>query len=112
GSIMVGVQSSETPNFLNSTVIVGVEPAVDAAAPAIGTGNSPPARKLAGWPLVAVRFGSARTVTNPSCASAETVAAVSQVAPPKRTPSEAGTLPATAVGLKVSNAMWLPASLF
>src|SRR5437762_13642653 len=70
--MIVGVKSSDTPNRLNDTVIVATPPAV-AAAPATGTGNSPPARKLAGCPEVAVRFGSARIVSRPSWASASTV---------------------------------------
>src|SRR5437763_3378532 len=36
-------------------------------------GNSPPARKLAGCPEVAVKLGSARIVISPSCARASTV---------------------------------------
>ena len=37
---------------------------------ATGIGNSPPARKLAVWPEIAVRLGCARIVTMPSSASA------------------------------------------
>jgi hypothetical protein len=56
---------------LNSTVMVVVPLVV---LPAIGMGNSPPARKLAVWPLSAVRFGSASVVISPSWASALSVA--------------------------------------
>ena len=69
-SMIVGVKSSLMPNSLNATVIVAMPLAAD---PATGTGNSPPARKLAGCPLVAVRLGSARIVISPSCARASTV---------------------------------------
>ena len=44
-SITVGVKARLTPKLLNSTVTVGNPVAL--AVPAIGTGNSPPARKLA-----------------------------------------------------------------
>src|SRR5882757_196621 len=71
----VGVKARLTPKLLNSTVIVG-NPLVAAEEPEIGTGNSPPARKLAVWPDIAVRFGSARLVMNPSCSSAEIIALV------------------------------------
>ena len=37
---------------------------------ATGIGNWPPTRKLAGWPLITVRFGSARTRARLSGASA------------------------------------------
>src|SRR5258708_6074385 len=69
----VGVKARLTPKLLNSTVIVG-KPLVAAEEPEIGTGNSPPARKLAVWPDIAVRFGSARTVMNPSSVRALMVA--------------------------------------
>src|SRR5213592_2565938 len=51
-SITVGVKARLTPKLLNSTEIVG-KPPVELAAPEIGTGNSPPARKLAVWPDIA-----------------------------------------------------------
>ncbi len=76
--MIVGVTSSPTPNGLNSIVVVG-KPFV--VFEATGTGNSPPARKAAGWPLVAVKFGSASVVNKFSCASASSVASISRVAP-------------------------------
>src|SRR5437764_5089918 len=69
-SITVGVKSSRIPTSLHATVIVAMPFAAD---PATGTGNSPPARKLAGCPEVAVKLGSARIVISPSCARASTV---------------------------------------
>src|SRR6266478_2389345 len=69
----VGVKARLTPKLLNSTEIVG-KPPVDAEEPEIGTGNSPPARKLAVWPDIAVRFGWARLVMNPSRSRALRVA--------------------------------------
>ena len=44
--MIVGVKARLTPKLLNSTEIVG-NPPVAAEEPVIGTGNSPPARKLA-----------------------------------------------------------------
>ena len=51
------------PNFLNSTEIVP-------SCWAIGIGNSPPARKFAVSPEIAVRFGSAKVCSRPSSSSA------------------------------------------
>ena len=45
-SMTVGVKARLTPKLLNSTVSVG-NPPVALEVPEIGTGNSPPARKLA-----------------------------------------------------------------
>src|SRR6202030_1027449 len=73
-----------TPNSLKATVIVGMPLVVD---PATGTGNSPPAWKLAGCPEVAVRFGSARMVIRPSEARASIVALIGAAAEPKVRPS-------------------------
>ena len=42
---IVGVKFSRMPNSLKTTVTAPVPPWT------IGTGNSPPARKLASWPL-------------------------------------------------------------
>ena len=64
---------------LNSIVVVGTPLAV---VEATGTGNSPPARKAAGCPLVAVRFGSASVTSRFSCASASSVACVRALSPP------------------------------
>ena len=58
----LGVKARPTPYCLYSMV---TEP----SACEIGTGNSPPARKLAVSPESAVRFGSARIVTRPSLAA-------------------------------------------
>src|SRR6266404_2292759 len=63
----VGVKERPTPKFLNSTVMTVPPPLLDWGT---GTGNSPPARKLAVSPDKAVRLGSARTVTSPSVAKA------------------------------------------
>src|SRR3954454_2070839 len=82
--MMVGVKSSLTPNSLKATVIVGIPLLVD---PATGTGNSPPAWKLAGCPEVAVRFGSARIVIKPSEAMASIVALIGAARLPKVRPS-------------------------
>ena len=70
GDSTVGTTARLTPNCLNSTVIVG-DPLLLLAE--IGTGNSPPARKLAVSPDCAVRFGSARIVMSWSAASASTM---------------------------------------
>src|SRR5437763_17195396 len=82
--MMVGVKSSLTPNSLKATVIVGIPLLVD---PATGTGNSPPAWKLAGCPEVAVRFGSARMVISPSDARASIVALIGAALRPRVRPS-------------------------
>jgi len=55
-SMIVGVKSSLTPNCLYSIVIVAKPPVPGCE---IGIGISPPTRKLAGCPDVAVKFGSA-----------------------------------------------------
>src|SRR4051812_18302022 len=67
-----GVKFSETPNFLNSTVPAVHTPAVHEGG--VGTGNSPPTRKLAPSPEMAVRFGSARTRITPARSMAWIVA--------------------------------------
>ncbi len=70
----VGVKSSDTPNGLNSTVIAPV----DEPACATGIGISPPARKLAVSPDIAVRFGSASIVIKPSWSSASSTTSIDQ----------------------------------
>ena len=60
----VGTNTSFTPYCLNLIV-------TSPFCCPTGMGNSPPARKLAGWPLIAVRFGSARMRARFSCTSAE-----------------------------------------
>ena len=60
---IVGVKARLTPNSLNS---IAVSPSVTS----VGTGNSPPDRKLAVSPDRAVRLGSARMVTRSSAARA------------------------------------------
>ena len=67
----VGVKFRRTPNSLNMIVTE-----LRAAAPACttGYGNSPPARKLASLPLIAIRFGSARLWKRPLFCSARTTA--------------------------------------
>src|ERR1700710_2833141 len=62
-----GVKLSEMPNFLNETdswhcTIVLVDVVGWQVAPA-GTGNSPPATKVADSPEIAVKFGSASVRT-------------------------------------------------
>ena len=60
----VGVKARLTPNCLNWISML-----LSSSWPT-GTGNSPPARKLAVSPESAVRLGSARTLTRPSRSSA------------------------------------------
>src|SRR3974390_3903223 len=64
-----GVNARVTPNFLKSTDGGHV-----AQLPAIGYGNSPPARKLAVSPEIAVRLGSASTWPTLAVSNACTVA--------------------------------------
>ena len=59
----VGVKARPTPYFLNSM-------AIWPSAPGTGTGNSPPARKLAVSPDSATRFGSASERATPFSSSA------------------------------------------
>src|SRR5262249_23198610 len=70
----VGTNARLTPNFLNSTV--GVTPAPVVVETAIGTGNSPPAKKLAVSPESATRLGSARRRTSPFVSSALTITSI------------------------------------
>ena len=89
--ITVGVKDRLTPNGLNSTVIV-VPPA--SVSWATGTGNSPPARKLAVSPDRAMRLGSARVLSRPFFSSASRSRAkaklpVDRAAAPARKPSGA-----------------------
>ena len=58
-----GVKESPTPNGLNSIEMVLL-------SCAIGIGNSPPARKFAVSPEIAVRVGSASVRTSPFCSRA------------------------------------------
>src|SRR5207253_6123290 len=97
-SIIVGVKERLTPKVLNSTVIVG-KPPVAAEEPLIGTGNCPPAVKLAVWPDIAVRFGSARLVMNPSSVRAWIVAMAPVPCPARR---KLAVSPAIDTGLKVA----------
>src|SRR5262249_33537518 len=64
-----GVNVSVTPNFLNSIEGGQVE-----QVPGIGNGNSPPTRKFAVSPEIAVRFGSASVRTTPARSIARSVA--------------------------------------
>src|SRR5207302_3114341 len=65
-SVTYGVNRSWTPNGTNCT------PWMLVANPEVtGTGNSPPARNDAGWPLVVTRFGSARVRAKFKVRSAE-----------------------------------------
>src|SRR5262249_42413890 len=70
-----GVKISPTPNFLNSTDGGHV-----AQLPGIGNGNSPPTRKCAVSPEMAVKFGSARVRTMPARSMALIVAVIFGVA--------------------------------
>ena len=63
----VGTNARLTPNCLNSIVVW-------LFCWATGMGNSPPTRKLAASPLIAVRFGCARMCTSSSWASASMMA--------------------------------------
>ena len=74
--ITVGVKDRLTPNGLNSTVIV-VPPA--SVSWATGTGNSPPARKLAVSPDRAMRLGSARVLSRPFFSSASKSTAMAKL---------------------------------
>ncbi len=67
----VGVKFRRTPNSLK--MIVTALPPVPLGC-TIGYGYSPPARKLASLPLVAIRFGSARLWNRPLFCSARTAA--------------------------------------
>ena len=71
----VGVNDRPTPKFLNSMVTT-LPPLL---AWGTGTGNCPPARKLAVSPESAVRFGSASSVTRPSVARASMKLLTSQL---------------------------------
>ncbi len=60
-SRMIGRKARRTPNSLNWVLDDPPPPRRPGPTPEKdGTGNSPPARKLAWWPLRAIRFGSAR----------------------------------------------------
>ncbi len=59
-SATVGAKFSLTPNSLNCIVTTGgIAPPVP-VLDTTGTGNSPPAKKLASLPSRTIRFGSAR----------------------------------------------------
>ncbi len=70
-SSTVGVTFSFTPKVRNSMVT----PLLPLGT---GKGNSPPARKLASCPDIAVRFGRARVWTAPRCSRARKVASTLQ----------------------------------
>jgi len=64
----VGVKARLTPNGFHCTVIAVPPPPWPAPPPllwTVGTGNSPPARKLAVSPDSATKVGSASVVTAP-----------------------------------------------
>src|SRR6185437_828656 len=72
-----GVKLSEMPNFLKATEGEHWPTAPDACVwqvTPVGTGNSPPAMKVADSPEMAVRFGSARVRTTPALSIARKVA--------------------------------------
>ena len=83
----IGVKARPTPYCLYSIV----------TAPSdceIGTGNSPPARKLAVSPESAVRFGSASVVTRPSVSPRSSVPSRSR---PSRWPAAPSVVPTDAM---------------
>ncbi len=69
-SSTVGVNFRPTPKDSSCSVKVPKPPAPPCAT---GMKTLPPARKLPSWPLMAIRFGSASSLTRPSCFSASTV---------------------------------------
>src|SRR5882757_5080699 len=79
-----GVKFSAMPNFLNE--IEGAHCPTEPAAVVwqvtpVGTGNSPPAMKVADSPEIAVRLGSARVRTTPALSIARNVALTDGVEP-------------------------------
>ena len=68
--MMTGVKRRRTPNSLN-WIVTEFNPAVPCTT---GNGNSPPARKLASWPFIAIRLGSARICSTFFCCKAFTTA--------------------------------------
>src|SRR5205823_6316299 len=68
-----GVNASATPNFLYSTDVWQLRPSESQVMPP-NTGNSPPARKLALSPEIAVRLGSASVRSTPARSIARNVA--------------------------------------
>ena len=73
-----GVKFSEIPNFLK--VMVGVQVPLVQLMPD-GIGNSPPARKVALSPEIAVRLGSASVRTTPALSMARMVAVTAGTVP-------------------------------
>src|SRR4051794_7328574 len=74
--MMVGLKFNLTPYSLNRIEIAGLSLPPDWTT---GTGNSPPARKLACWPSIATRLGSARDRTAPEVLKTRNIAAVLMV---------------------------------
>src|SRR5262249_10413877 len=79
-----GVKFNEIPNFLNVTdgvhcPIAPVDVVVHCTP--LGTGNSPPAMKVADSPEIAVKFGSASVRTTPALSIARNVALTVEVEP-------------------------------
>ncbi len=68
-----GVKLSEIPNFLKLIWVLQTRVTGSQLKPA-GTGNSPPAMKVADSPEIAVRFGSASVRTTPALSIARIVA--------------------------------------
>src|SRR3954471_23908740 len=85
-----GVKLSEMPNFLKLIWVVQTCVVGSQEYPA-GTGNSPPAMKVADSPEIAVRLGSARVRTTPALSIARKVACT-EGAPPN---DPVAVLPAT-----------------
>ena len=73
-SRIVGLKFSRTPYSLNTTVMAMLPP--EPPPWTTGTGNSPPARKLACCPSIAIRLGSARSRKAPCVRSTRSIAAV------------------------------------
>src|SRR6202795_2862186 len=75
-----GVKLSEMPNFLKVIWVVQTCVVGSQEYPA-GTGNSPPAMKVADSPEIAVRLGSASVRTTPALSMARSVAVTDGVEP-------------------------------
>src|SRR5205085_3199678 len=94
-----GVKLSPTPNFLNVIVVWQLRPFESQVEP-VGIGNSPPARKFALSPEIAVRFGSARVRMTPARSIARNVAFTDLKEPAMALPSTSG-CPSAVKGLEL-----------
>src|SRR5262245_2436175 len=97
----IGVNVRPTPNFLNST-----EGGQVAQFPGTGNGNSPPTRKWAVSPELAVRLGSANVRTMPARSIARTVAPMrGAVSPVRGLVVTGGLYPVTKLGFGAPDAL-------